>query len=139
MKRYLISSPKFSGEAELVYRESLEIIDCSKTDMSDKQKDWLIKVAPMYERDIEAAFTNSTARIVPENVVIEFEAWWKLYNKKVNKDRALKIWDKIKVTEQVNAWIGTLKYNKYLSKETWQSKADPETYLKNKYWNNEYK
>lgn len=139
MKRYLISSPAFNGEVELIYRDVLEMVDCSRTDMSVGHRAWLLRRLPMQASGLDVAFADSSARIICEDVVIEFEAWWKEYGKKINKDRCLKLWDRMSAADRVNAWIGLLKYNRHLKKNTWKSKLDPESFLRNKSWQNDYK
>lgn len=139
MKKYLISSSKYTGEVELVYSPHLEIVDFSKTDMSIEGRQWMVRRIPSHSDGLPELIAGTGAVIVEENVVVHFEDWWKLYNKKINKDRALKLWDKISDTEKQKAWVGTIKYNRHLSKNLWQNKADPETFIRNKYWNNDYK
>lgn len=66
--------------------------------------------------------------------------FWKAYDVKVNKKRCIPIWDKLTKTQQVKAWAGIKKYDSYLKSLKWsRPKADPDTYLRQEYWENEYK
>ena len=51
----------------------------------------------------------------------------------------MQLWNKLGKTEQVKAYYGITTYDKYLSRETWRGKVDPENYLRNQMWENEWK
>ena len=135
----MISSSKYTGEVEVIYSDSFEAIDFSKTNMTVEGRQWMLRRIPMYADGLQQMIAGTGAVIIEEDVVVHFEDWWKLYNRKINKERAIKLWGKLNDGEKQMAWLGTLKYNRYLNKNLWQNKADPETFIRNKYWNNEYK
>lgn len=139
MKKYLLSSNKYSGEVELIYSPMFEMADFSKTNMTIEGRQWMLRRIPMYASELPNMIQGTGAVMVEESLVVHFEDWWKLYNKKINKERTVKLWDKLSDTDKQKAWIGVMKYNRHLSKNLWQNKADPETFIRNKYWNNDYK
>ena len=140
MRRFVITSPKYTGQAEVVYNAIgvLDKIDVSATNMNAPTVDAFKRcVSPLVET-LSERFTADTI-IIEADFEVSFEMFWKKYNKKINKFRCIKIWDKMEKTMQVKAYFGIDAYHKYLKHESWRSKADPETYLRNQYWDNEYK
>jgi|SRR5690242_8000177 len=138
MRRFLITSPRFSGQAEVIYNTAgvLCKIDCSDTDMNAGTiKHFKAAVGP----DIA-----SIGNLLPNCIIVEaeyevtFDMFWKKYGKKINKARCILLWNKLNKTMTVQAFHGIEAYDKFLKRESWRTKADPETYLRNKYWENEY-
>lgn len=140
MRRFLITSTKFRGQAEAIYNdnETLCKLDCGDTDMD-------ARTVHLFKNAIGATIAEMAVRFSSDTVVIEadyevsFDMFWKKYNKKINKSRCILLWNKLNKTMQVQAYFGIEAYDKFLKKESWRSKADPETYLRNKYWENEYR
>ena len=88
--------------------------------------------------DIEAAFKDTKAMIVEDEFEVTFDMFWIAYNKKINRKRCEPIWNKLSKPKQVKAYYGVKSYDKYLKVESWRQKADPENYLRNEMWENEY-
>jgi hypothetical protein len=65
--------------------------------------------------------------------------FWQRYDKKINRKRCEPLWEKLSKPKQVAAWAGIDAYNKFLQANSWRKKADPETYLRNEMWENEWK
>ena len=61
-----------------------------------------------------------------------------IYEVDVERPFECKVSDVYKRQLQVLAYMGVPAYDKFLKKEGYRSKADPETYLRNRYWENEY-
>jgi hypothetical protein len=141
MRRFLITSPSFTGEAELVYNtnETLIWIDMSKTNMAANLVTAFKNKVPANVQQLAAAFADTMATVVEADYEVSFEMLWLKYDKKINRKRCEPLWNKLSKTEQVRAFNGIDAYNKFLKREGWRSKADPETYLRNQYWLNEYK
>lgn len=138
MKRYLITSPRFSGQAEIIYNEgTLAHISLIDTDMDAATAQAFVRAISGSEEQVSSRF-GEDVKIIVADVEITFEMFWKAYQKKINKARAVRLWDKMNVSDRASAYIGIRAYNKYLFENKWRSKADPETYLRNRYWENEY-
>jgi hypothetical protein len=84
------------------------------------------------------AFSKATT-IVEADFTITFEMFWQRYDKKINRKRCEPLWNKLSKTKQVTAWAGIEAYNKFLQGNSWRVKADPETYLRNEMFENEWK
>lgn len=140
MKRFLITSPKYTGQAEILYNDSgvLCKIDCTDTNMSNQIIHHFKTSVPAKVEDLQNSFSSQTT-IIEAEYEVSFDMFWKKYNKKINKSRCILLWGKLNKAQQVLAYFGIDQYDRYLKKETWRGKADPETYLRNGYWENEYK
>lgn len=139
MQRFLITSPRYTGEAILLYNGEglLQKIDCTQTDMDAQTITHFKRAAPVTVDGLQAAF-NAPTVIVESEIVITFENFWKKYDHKFNRDRCEKLWDKLSKTDKVLAYFGLDKYHKYLRKNPLQIKLHPDTYLRNKAWLNAY-
>lgn len=141
MKRFLVTSPAWNGTAELHFddQDLLCKIDMMETVMPLPIIRIFKEKAPCHVSELEAAFKGTHATVVEAEYEVTFDMFWKAYNKKINRVRALKLWDKMEKSMQVRAYFGVRAYDRYLkTKAEWRSKADPETYLRNEYWENEY-
>ncbi len=139
MKRYLIQSPRFTGSAEVIYNNGiLQVLDISNTNMvRPSMIEAFIKQIAVEELYLGNSFENVT--IIAADVEITFKMFWDKYNHKINKLRATKIWERMPLAEQVEAYCGIQKYFAYLKKNDWLGQQDPDTYLRNKTFLNEYK
>lgn len=139
MKRYLITNPRYSGEAMILYNEAglLQKIDIGQTDMDAVTIASFKKAVPVSSNDLETAFGKQTV-IVESEITISFEQFWKKYDYKFHKDRAELLYTRLSKTNQILAYYAIDKYNKYLRKKDSQSKLHPDTYIRNKAWLNEY-
>lgn len=142
MNRYIITSPGFTGEINVLYGldNKLLYIDFMKSDMSEEQIDFFKRKLPViYNDSFLEAFGSSRLNVVKEGYVVSFEQWWNRYELKRNRDRCLKLWNKLSTADQVNAFFKLPMYLRHLSLNPWKTKADPDTYLRNRYWESEWK
>lgn len=140
MRRFLITNPRYTGEAVLLYNtdDVLQRIDISMTDMSPETIAHFKRAVPVQLSGLEAAFKAPTV-VVESEVVITFEQFWKKYDHKFNKDRCEKLWDKMSKTDKIRAYYELDRYHKFLRKNPEHFKLHPDTYLRNKAWLNDYK
>lgn len=143
MKKILITSANFSGEIQVVYGEDLLLmtIDFSYADCSPEQISWTkLRVPAVLDAQFQDAFAGAKSiNIVMEGYEVTFEMFWQAYGEKINKIRCEKRWEKLSKADRQKAFAGVAKYLKHLAKNSWQNKANPDTYLMNKYWLNEWK
>lgn len=142
MKRFLITSPKFTGQAELQYNDkgTLCKIDCTQAVMEEITIMHFKQAVPAtLSKLISGRAFSSDTIIVEADFEVTFEMFWEAYRKKINKLRCIPLWNKLSKVEQVSAYYGISTYDKYLHRESWRTKQDPENYLRNKAWLNEYK
>lgn len=138
MKKYHITSDRFKGYVELIYNDGiLAHVNFTNAEMQMETAKMFIRCISLHQENVSDNFGGST-KIIESDVEITFDMFWKQYQKKINKARAVKLWDKMTVSDRAAAYVGIRPYNKYLFENKWRSKADPETYLRNRYWENEY-
>jgi hypothetical protein len=142
MRKFVITSSKFKGQAELVYNDSelLTVIDLQQAFM-DMETIYRFKaVAPLTIKQLQtgSAFSNETT-VVEVDFTVSFDMFWQKYDKKINRKRCEPLWEKLPKGKQVTAWAGIDAYNRFLQLNSWRKKADPETYLRNEMWDNEWK
>ena len=142
MKRFIVTSPAWTGEAEIVYNEAGKLVRLSFDNCTIADHERVVHnfkaITPVLMANLQAAFAPTKATVVEADFEVSFDMFWKAYNLKHNRLRAVKLWDKLSKTDQVKAYYGIPVYDKFLKKENWRSKADPETYLRNKMYENEY-
>lgn len=143
MRRFLITNPKvFNGEAEVVYDGigKLVKIDFSNTDMTVNMVTKFKEHIPANFEHLEGMMKHSIATIVETTMRIDFEQWWREYDKKINKKRCTPLFEKLTDSDTVLALLGIKPYKKYLKSLPYaRPMADPEKYLKDRYWENEWK
>lgn len=143
MKRFIATSPGFPGEVHLVYHNDgrLVLLDMLKAELTPEQIQYLMNRTPAtYNPEaFKAAFGTAKLEFIQEDYKVSFEGFWDRYDQKVNKIRAQKLWDRLSGVQQIKAYFGLTAYFRHLQANPWKSKADPETYLRNKYWENEWK
>lgn len=140
MKRFLVTSPRFTGTAEIVYNSDgiLCRIDCTDTDM-DANTIYHFKAKVHPEVEHVAANFSSNVTIVAAAITVTFEMFWTKYSHKVNRLRSLKLWEKLPEAEKIEAYFAIDGYRKHLKALEWKNIQDPDTYLRNKTYKNEYK
>lgn len=142
MRIFILTSTNYQGEAELHYnqQEVLCRIDVANTNMIPAQVNAFKCHVPLTVSQLESGMgIPTTVTIVEKDYEVSFELFWTAYNNKVNKARCIPVWNKLSKAQQVAAWFGVKKYEAYLQRTNWRNKADPEKYLKDRYWENEWK
>ncbi|MCB9207570.1 MAG: phage replisome organizer N-terminal domain-containing protein [Ignavibacteriales bacterium] len=89
------------------------------------------------DTDTEECITETLQVTLPEsnNINVEFERFWNLYDKKVGKQKSVKSWIKLtsdekkKIFETISRYVSSTPDKKY--------RKDPNTYLYNKSWEDE--
>ena len=143
MKKLILTSSQFTGEIHVLYFDSkLVQFDLQQAEITDIQIDFLKKRVPVEFVNIESfinSFESKTLIVIEEGYKVSFEEFWNKYNQKRNKERAIKLWDKLSVADQVKAFIGLTPYKSFLRLNPWRTIKEPDTYLKERSWENEWK
>lgn len=151
MKKILVTSKDpttgYSGAIELVYGEMqpdnqrrLLLLDMRGANLNDRQLHWVMGMAP---REYGAGYIQNWGtdklHIVEADMELDFEEdFWKPYDRKVNKERCQKEWDKLSRVDRAAAVHGLGAYLRHLSQNTWRPKKDPEGFFKNKMWKTDW-
>lgn len=142
MKKYIITSPKFAGEIHVLYGvdSRLLFIDFMKASLTDEQIEYFKSKLPVvYDQNFSQAFGTSKLMIVEEGYTVTFDMFWNRYDHKVNRIRAEKEWNKLSEADQVNAFARYPLYDRHLKLNAWKTKAGPDRYLKDRFWESEWK
>lgn len=140
MRRFLITSTAYAGDAEVLYDADGRLVrmDVSRTNMPVKWVKVFKEKVPAHVDELQTVFAKSNITVVEADYQVSFAEWWAKYDRKINKKRCEPLWEKMSKTDQVKAFVGVEAYNRHLKKESWRSKADPEKYLRDRYWENEW-
>ena len=143
MRKILITGG-FSGVIELRYGmmgNGLAVVDFSGAELSLEQRNWMLKNIPVvYGEGFEAAFAGAkNLKFVTADVELEFEAdFWEPYGMPINKKRVEARWNKMSMVDRAAAVNGLRGYLWHLSQQQWKNKANPDTYLKNRFWETDW-
>ena len=138
MRRFLIASKKYSGQVEVLYvADLLQRIDFAGAELTAQQRVAFKAMLPVEFAAFEPAMVVAGATVVEEAYRVSFDDYWKLVKKKVNRKRCEQVWGKMNQVDQVLAVNALPKYYKYLQKNN-RMEADPETYLKNAYYETQW-
>jgi hypothetical protein len=119
MKRYLLTSPDFNGEIEVVYRNGRFVrLDFMEVDLSDKQTEWLLRNVPPLEAHLQdmVAITKKMV-LVEREYQISLDDFKRAYPYKRNSHLLPPIWDKMTKTDQVLAELGARKYRQFVQRQ----------------------
>ncbi len=144
MLQLILTSHKFEGEIEVIYDSAglLVYLDMRRSKMTELQiihlKHHLRAKYSENKSDWDEMFKTFT--FVPKDYKIPFDMFWNEYGKKINLLRAEKVWNRLSESNKVKAYLGLKAYLKYCTDNvSWYNKLDPENYLKNQSWTNEWK
>lgn len=139
MERYIITSTKFNGKIIVGFNDKgvINHIDLSTADLDATLTAKFLRSIPLLDTGLSEAFSKETT-VVAENYIVTFADFWEAYDKKINKARCIPLWNKLNHSQQVTAFYGVRKYDEFLRKTT-RIKCDPENYLRNQMWENEWK
>lgn len=119
MRKFIITSVKFDGEAVLVYneKETLCLIDCTKASMTEDTIAAFKRAVPVTIPILQGGQSFSPDTVVRESdFVVDFKKFYDEYPLKRNRYRAEKVWDKMTGTQQVVAYYSLSRYKKYLTR-----------------------
>jgi len=142
MRRFIVTSPKFKGEAELIYKADglLQVIDCSKCNMDAQQIFFFKKACPLTVMQIENGGHElpNTVTIIERDFEVTFEMFWKEYPYKRNRHLAEDIWHKLKKSDQIAAWQGAIAYAGYCNRNKWYNAKIANLWLTKKEYLNDW-
>lgn len=141
MRKYIITSPNFTGQVEILFDENglLQTVDFRQCSIKHPAAIETFKsTIPATIKQLEDAFKGTKATIIEADYEVSFDDFWEKYNKKINKKRCLPLWAKLTKAKQIKAIAGITRYDRFLQQTT-RGKLDPENYLRNEAWENEWR
>lgn len=139
MRKFIITSPRFSGQAELVYDANglLRIIDLTGSDMDGMITGAFKKAVPVESANLRLSFSSETV-IIEADFEVTFEMFWKEYPLHRNRYKVQEIWKKLSKPDQVIAYYSISDYKKYLSRNEWQKPMIGDRYLRTREFETEW-
>lgn len=138
MKRtFILTSPAFEGEVELVYVDGVIVsVIMEKATLRTEMTMAILKHVGIKIEDVKLVCGDSTtAKLVEIVKEVTFDEFWKRYNNKIsNKKRTMNKWNSMAKGEQKKAFEFVNKY--YAMLPPGQVAKYAETYLNSEIWNN---
>jgi hypothetical protein len=135
-----MTGEKFTGEIAAIYnqQEVLVQVDMAATNLSPQQRRILLSGMPCTVAEIPTCFSGKIT-VVEAAFEVTFEMFWQRFGLKRNKLHAEKLWEKLRKTEQVEAWHRIEAYDKYCKKNAhWYQRMYPDTWLRGRQWESEW-
>lgn len=143
MQKITATSKSYEGEVYIVYGADNKLlsVDFQAAVLSMAQTQWLMQRIPVqYETNaFIAELAAAKLEFVHSAFEVTFEMFWVKYGKKVNKARCLTLWNRMTKPNRAKAYFGLTPYLAHLAQNPWKGKADPETYLTKKMYENDYR
>lgn len=146
MRKFRITSEKFKGEIFLSYNADgvVNIIDTSDTSFAAKRMKGLLATLPVTLGDDIKQTLGAFAKEKALNIVeippdVSFDRFWNTYGKKINRKRAEGLYKKLGDADRFLAITKVKDYDRYLAWQQWRSKADPDTYIRNRMFETDFK
>src|SRR5687768_298756 len=135
--KYIITSPKSSGEIVLEYALNGYLTHYSNSIVMSEEafKIWF-KAMPVWKDYVPKIKENVNLKhliITEVKQDLSFTLFWETYNYKIGKKaKAEKLWNALSEADKVLVFENIKAYNYYLTIKQNQDKQYPETYLRNR-------
>lgn len=143
MRKFLLTSTKFTGTAELVYNDEglLRVLDFLQTSVTTEQFFLYLKMPPplTIEHLKNGVGITSTMTVVEAEYEISFEEFWKAYPHKRQRFLVEPVWNKLNTSERVKAFFSLPSLAAYKKKNPWYNIMLADRYLKEKHYETDWK
>lgn len=141
MTRFLLTSEKFTGSAEVWFDDngSLARVDLITANMDFRQVAYLLKNTSPEISTFKGMLTGSGLVISEVPLVITVDDFIKEYPYKRNTHLVKEYWPKMAAKEQERAFFAAMEYRDYCQRNGWYKPRIPETWLKKKEYLNNWK
>jgi|GEM_PF-1324169 len=143
MEKHVLSFTKVKGSIIYGFSSGVLVFYHNEAEMDSAALEWMFDKLPLTPEQLRrvAAFMNDKGRhckveLIPPDT--SFEAFWSLYNKKVNRKRCEPLWDKLSEPERIQCILSIKPYDLYLQRMNGRAKLDPENYLKRRAFENNW-
>jgi len=139
MKKILLKHKKFSGSIMFQYdTQGCCVAFAFNCDVSDELWNFIFEFFPTRLEMLQnKCFANFQKIEVPPD--LSFIAFWNAYNYKIgNKERAKKLYELLDDHARVLVFAAIKRYANFLANKPNMEKAYPETWLKQRRWENSF-
>jgi uncharacterized protein YkwD len=147
MPQYTITFTHTTGEVHIGYDDAgtLRLFNAKEAVLTATQIEWLYKQIPMQLTDVKAQLgaliiaTKNKIAITQSSFDVDFETFWKAYNRKFNKKRAQALYAKLTYAKKVKCIERIPVYDKFLRSQRFdRAKLDADSYIRNEAWENDW-
>lgn len=138
--RFLLTSSAFTGQLTFVYNEN-EVLTgyINDADMTDGQFAYLFCKFPFSIALLEELAKGDTVTLTRVIEEVTFDQFYETYGYKMDRQQALKAWEKLSAADQIRAYEAIPAYNHYLLKNGHIQRLYPASYLNGRKFENDYK
>lgn len=138
MRRYVITSPEYTGEMIFGYdNEGVLKYYENNAELKTEHMVWLARNFPFADSDLPKIVSKGK---VTEITDLSFEKFWKDYDYKVGNKKAVeRLWYRLSESDRIAVLDHLPKYRYHLQINRGQAKAYPQTFINQRRWENEYK
>lgn len=144
MRRFIITSTKFTGHVELLYMENNGVMLLAKIDYTNAtcnatQLLRIKEMAPITDAGISTAFNGLPVDIVEAEIIVILEDFKREYPYQRNMHLLTPIWEKMSTADKIIAIAAAADYRKYLQRNSWCNAKIAASWLKEKQYLNNWK
>ena len=137
MKKYILTTPKYTGQAIFGYDENGHLVFYSNEIPDKAVIVWMKRYLPLDEVALADFKTKIRATIVEVPEDLSFDRFWNLYDKKINRLRAEPLFEKLNAAGKLQAIVRIKAYKEYCH-YTHRGVADPEKYLRERFFDTDW-
>jgi hypothetical protein len=134
MNEYLFTSKMFKGQLFFGYEDGILIKFLNEAELNDNQLVFLQSNFPFVEDELQKILGKSGK--IEIIIDVSFENFWEMYGKKVNKQRTEPLWYRLSEADRQHCLSKIQKYKNYCKMNN-RTLKDPDTYIKNRSWQDE--
>lgn len=141
MRTFRLTSPNFTGHITYAFNADGYLIQyINEAELSEAQFKGLLPRTPLTVSDVQRLTAGTTGKLDEMPPDLSFTTFWAQIKdgKKINKKRCIPLFDKLNSDKK---YLAIIKWNPYVSYCTANNRiiADPETYLKKEYFDNDWR
>ena len=108
--------------------------------LTDQQCLWLFNNSrfPWHESRLQPWFQNKKVTIEKGEPDLSFDTFYNAYKYKIKRVVAERSWKRLSRVDRMNAILGIRAYENHLKRHPRKQKANPSTYLNQRYWEDDY-
>lgn len=104
------------------------------TDMSEQGHIWLLHNLPLESTKLDAVKMKTKGILNELPPDLSFDVFWEAYGLKDKKARTVPLWKKMSDADKMAAIASIKTYDRYLQRVNWRSKALPDKFLRERYF-----
>lgn len=139
MKKYALTSLKFTGQIMFGYNDSRALVYYhNESDMPFDGHSWMLRNLPLGEDEITPLSKKLIGTLSEIPADLSFEKFWEDYGKKINKKRTEPLFERLNDGEKMLAVMRVAPYKSYCARTKFRGIADPEKYLRDRYFETDW-